>query len=88
MHIHKAPFQYIEDELDTYVHAITITNLPSTNLPLTNPNMIDWNFQDTPKVVIALFGLKSIQYYEHMIQYNEEAYFGSQVNSLSSINKK
>ena len=40
--------------------------------------------------MMALFGLKNLQDYEHEIQYNEEAYFGSQVNSLShkSKNKK
>ena len=51
--------------------------------------MIDWDLQDTPptldiyysnEAVIALFGLKNLQDYEHDIQYNKEAYFGSQVN--------
>ena len=54
--------------------------------------MIDWDLQDTPpalnicksyEVVMVLFGLKNLQDYEHEIQYNEEAYFGIQVNSLS-----
>ena len=34
-------FQYIEDDLDKYVHAITISNLSSNDLPFTNPDMID-----------------------------------------------
>ena len=59
--------------------------------------MIDWDLQDTPlaldiyksdEVVMALFGLKNLQDYEHEIQYNEEAYFGSQVNSLSHKSEK
>ena len=37
---------------------------------------------------MALFGLKNLQDYEHDIQYNEEAYFGSQVNSLSHKREK
>ena len=37
---------------------------------------------------MALFGLKNLQDYEHEIQYNEEAYFGSQVNSLSDKSEK
>ena len=93
----EVPFQYIEDDLDNHVHAITITNISSTNLPLTNPDMIDWDLQDTPpalnicksdEAVMALFGLKNLQDYEHEIQYNEEAYFGSQVNSLSRKSEK
>lgn len=39
----EIPFQYIEDDLENYVHAITIANLSSTALPLTNPDMIDWD---------------------------------------------
>ena len=37
---------------------------------------------------MALFGLKNLQDYEHEIQYNEEAYFGIQVNSLSFKSEK
>ena len=37
----EVPFQYIEDDLDNYVHAITIDDLSSIDLPLTNPDMID-----------------------------------------------
>ena len=37
---------------------------------------------------MALFGLKNLQDYEYEIQYNEEAYFGSQVNSLSHKSEK
>ena len=37
---------------------------------------------------MALFGLKNLQDYEHEIQYNEEAYFGCQVNSLSRKSEK
>ena len=44
----EVPFQYIEDDLDNYVHIITIADLSSTNLPLTNPDMIDWDLQNTP----------------------------------------
>ena len=74
--------QYIEDDLDTYVHAIIISDLTPMNLPFTNPNMIDLNLQEIPqdlniynfdKIVMALFGLKNIQDYDHDIQYNEEA---------------
>ena len=77
--------------------AITIVDLPSVDLLFTNPDMIDWDLQDTPpaldicnsdKVVMAIFGLKNLQDYKHEIQYNEEAYFSSQVNSLSHKNKK
>ena len=63
------PFQYIEDDLNNYVHAITIDDLSSIDLPLTNPDMIDWDLQDTPPTldicktddaVMALFGLKNL----------------------------
>ena len=37
---------------------------------------------------MALFGLKNPQDYEHEIQYNEEAYFGSQVKSCSQKSEK
>jgi hypothetical protein len=37
----EIPFQYIEDDLDTHAHATTIADLSSTDLPLTNPDMID-----------------------------------------------
>ena len=37
----EVPFQYIKDDLDNHVHAITIANLFSIDLPLTNPDMID-----------------------------------------------
>ena len=37
----EVPFQYIEDDLNNYVHAITIDDLSSINLPLTNLDMID-----------------------------------------------
>jgi hypothetical protein len=59
--------------------------------------MIDWDLQDTPptldicnsdEALMALFGLKNLQDYEHEIQYNEEAYFGSQVNYLSHKSEK
>ena len=59
--------------------------------------MIDWDLQDTApaldvcksdEVMMALFGLKNLQDYKHEIQYNEEAYFGSQVNSLSCKSEK
>ena len=39
----EVPFQYIEDDLDNYVYVITIDDLSSTDLLLTNPNMIDWD---------------------------------------------
>ena len=37
---------------------------------------------------MELFGLKNLRDYEHEIQYDEEAYFGSQVNSLSCKSEK
>lgn len=72
----EIPFQYIEDDLDNHVRAITIADLSSTDLPLTNPDMINWDLQDTPpaldvyksdEAVMALFGLKNLQDYEHEI---------------------
>lgn len=69
----EVPFQYIEESLDDYVHTITIDDLSSINLPLTNLDMIDWDLQDTPptldickshEAVMALFGLKSLRDYE------------------------
>ena len=93
----EVPFKYIEDDLDNHVHAITIAYLSFADLPLTNLDMIDWDIQDTPlalniyksdEVVMALFGLKNLQDYEHEIQYNEEAYFASQVNSFSHKSEK
>ena len=65
----EVPFQYIEDDLDNYVHAITIDDLSSIDLPLTNLNMIDWELLDTPlaldicnfdEVMMELFGLKNL----------------------------
>lgn len=65
--------------------------------PLISPDMINWDLQDTPRTldiynsneeVMTLFGLKNLQDYEHQIQYNEEAYFGSQVNSLSHTSEE
>ena len=59
--------------------------------------MIDWDLQDTPpaldickndKEMMALFGLKNLWDYEHEIRYNKEAYFVSQVNSLSHKSEK
>ena len=93
----KVPFQYIEVDLGNYFHVITRDDLSSIDLPLTNPDMIDWDLQDTPpaldicktdEAVRALFGLKNLWDYEHEIQYNKEAYFGSQVNSLSHKSEK
>ena len=37
---------------------------------------------------MALFGLKNLKDYKHEINYNEETYFGSQVNSLSYKSEK
>ena len=37
----EVPFQYIKDDLDNHVHAITIDDLSSTDLPLTNLDMIN-----------------------------------------------
>ena len=93
----KVPFQYIEDDLDNHVHAIIVANLSSTNLPLTNLDMIDWDLKDTPpaldiyksnEAMMVLFGLKNLQDYENGIQYNDEAYFGSHIKSLSCKSKK
>ena len=65
----EVPFQYIEDDLDNYVYTITIDDLSSTNLLLTNLDMIDWDLQDTPpaldicksdEAVMTLFGLKNL----------------------------
>ena len=72
----KVPFQYIKDDLDNHVHTITVDDLSSIDLPLTNPNMIDWDLQETPptldicktnEAVMALFGLKDLWIYEHEI---------------------
>ena len=88
----EVPFQYIKNDLDNHVYAITKANLSSIDLPLTNLDMIDWDLQDTlstlniynyDKVLMVFFSLKNLQDYKHEIQYNEEAYFGSQVNSFS-----
>ena len=42
----------------------------------------------TDDAVMTLFGLKNLRDYEHEIQYHEESYFGSQVNSLRRKSEK
>lgn len=96
---YEVPFEYLDDLFDdAYVNTITpITPSTLSELTLVHPELIDWDQRGTPTLHIyvddnSLLALLSMRDFEdhtsiNGIQHNKDAYFGSQISSLTHKNE-